>query len=124
VAPYVPIAGPHNIKVDQGATLSFGVIRKDYKKRVLPLTGYTARLQVRTTIDSPTVILELTTENGGLTIDGPRVLIDVFATDTQTGAIPVGKYVYDLEVVSPVEDGSIVERMIKGSFTVSGEVTR
>lgn len=121
---YVPRAGVHNIKVDQGATLSFGVIRKDHKKRLRPLTSYTAKMQVRVEKDSDDVILELSTENGGLIIDGARALVNVYATDSQTRAIAPGKYVYDLEVTAPVGEGSVVERLIEGSFTVSGEVTR
>lgn len=114
-------AGTYPIKVDQGATLYFGLILKNNRKQVRPLTGATARMQVRKTASSPTALLELTTANGGLVIDAPAGMITVNATDSQTGAIADGKYVYDIEVVWP--DGK-VERVLMGSFTVRGEVTR
>lgn len=114
-------AGTYPIKVDQGATLYFGVVLKNNKKQVRPLTGCTARMHVRKSAAAPAIILELTTANGGLILDEPAGLITVNATDAQTGAIPDGKYVYDLEVVWP---DTKVERVLMGSFTVRGEVTR
>jgi hypothetical protein len=117
----IPLAGTHNIKVNQGATLSFGAIRKDHKKRILPMPGYTARMQVRPDAKSSTITLSLTTENGGLTIDAARALVWILVTDEQTSNIPTGKYVYDLELLYPTGE---VERLIAGSFTVDTETTR
>lgn len=111
----IALAGPYNIKAEHGSTLSFGVVRKDHKKRILPMVDFTAVLQVKN--DSGEVLLELTTENGGLEIDGPRALTWVYATDTQIDAIPVGKYVYKLKIIYPTVEAE-KETLIKGSFTV------
>lgn len=85
------------------------------------LTSYTARLQLRSLPSSPEYVLNLTTENGGITITGPTGLIEVHATAAQTEAIDEGPYYYDLEVESTT---GIVTRISQGQAIVSAEVTR
>lgn len=115
------LAGVHNIIADQGATFTYGFVKKDGERRVVPLTGYTARMQIRETTTSPSTLLSLTTENGYIEIDPPQgaVIIRVPAT-VMEGLYP-NKYVYDLEIID--SDG-IVERLVMGSFTIRAEVTR
>jgi hypothetical protein len=84
------------------------------------LTGYTARLQVRSLPSDPDAVLTLTTENGGITITALTGFVAVTATATQTTAIDEGTYVYDIELVN----GSIVTRLAQGQVVVSPEVTR
>lgn len=84
------------------------------------LTGYTARLQVRSLPSSPDAVLTLTTENGGITITALTGFVAVTASATQTTAIDEGTYVYDIELVN----GSIVTRLAQGQVVVSPEVTR
>ena len=84
------------------------------------LTGYTARLQVRSLPSDPDAVLTLTTENGGITITPLTGFVAVTASATQTGAIDEGTYVYDIELVN----GSIVTRLAQGQVVVSPEVTR
>lgn len=84
------------------------------------LTGYTAKLQVRSLPSDPDAVLTLTTENGGITITPLTGFVAVTATATQTGAIDEGTYVYDIELVN----GSIVTRLAQGQVIVSPEVTR
>lgn len=115
------LAGSHNIIVDQGATFSQVFIKKDSKKRVIPLTGFTARMQVRQSYDSPETVLNLTTENDGIIIDETKGMINILVPAATMTNISGGKYVYDLELVDP--DGA-VERLVMGSFTVRAEVTR
>lgn len=115
------IAGTYNIIADQGATFSRAVIKKDSRKRVIPLTDYTARMQVRVSVDSSSAILNMTTENGYITIDEPKGSVFFGVSADEMSGIPAGKYVYDLELVSPI---GVVERLIMGSFTVRAEVTR
>lgn len=93
------------------------------------LDGWSARMQIRETIDSATVVSELTTENGGITID------HVTATDgttvswgytlllsaTATAAISVSSGVYDIELVNSAGE---VGRIQGGSVSFDPEVTR
>lgn len=78
-------------------------------------------MQVRRTPSSDTKTLELTTENGGITLGGAAGTITVTASATAMAAVASGKYRYDLEVVS---SGGVVTRLLEGVFVVSPEVTR
>jgi hypothetical protein len=86
----------------------------------LNITGYTAKMQMRSYPDSATAVLTLTTENGGIAITGATGNISLHATATQTGAINQGPYDYDLEIYQ----GSSVTRVIQGQIDVSAQVTR
>jgi hypothetical protein len=84
------------------------------------LTGYTARMQLRSTLDSSTVIQELTTANGGILIDNTYKTITVVLTATQTAALTFSSAVYSLELVS----GSEVYTFCTGTLTLVKEITR
>jgi tRNA threonylcarbamoyladenosine modification (KEOPS) complex Pcc1 subunit len=75
-------------------------------------------MQVRPTVVSETIIIELTTENGRITLLDNTITLDITADDTE--ALPTGAYKYDLEI----QTGAEVIRLVQGSFTVSPEVTR
>jgi hypothetical protein len=85
------------------------------------LTGCTARLQVRSDIDSPVVLLELTTENGGIELGGVLGTVRRVVTATATAAFAWTAGVYDLEVVFA---NGTVRRLMAGPTSVSKEVTR
>ena len=114
------MAGTHDIVCDQGATFSRVFTWEDSAANPIDLTLYTARMQVRSTVESASTLLSLTTENGGISLGGIAGTITVTATATQTAAIAAGCYVYDLEMVT----GAVVTRLVQGSFTVDAEVTR
>lgn len=84
------------------------------------LTGYNARMQVRTTYDSNDSVLSLTAGTG-ITLGGTAGSILLDASATATAAIEEGQYVYDLELITP---GGYVTRLIEGTFIVDPEVTR
>lgn len=87
----------------------------------IDLTGCTARMQVRAEVGSPTVLLSLTTVNGGITLGGALGTIDLYVSDEDTGAVTWEGGVWDLEIVHP---GGEVTRLAQGSVSVSPEVTR
>lgn len=87
----------------------------------IDLTGATARLQARSKKDSNTVLLDLTTENGGIELGGAAGTIRRFINDADTAAIQWVAGVYDLEIVFP---NNTVRRLMGGDVTVSKEVTR
>lgn len=87
----------------------------------LDLTGYTGRMQVRANQAAQDVLLELTTENGGINITGPTGTIEMRSTAAATAALTFGGGVYDLELTAT--DG-FVTRLAQGAVTVSREVTR
>lgn len=84
------------------------------------LGGYTARMQIRQKVDSPDIILNLTTENGGIEIDNSYKTITIQMTATQTQALTFQTAVYSLELVK----GSEVVPFSGGTLTLVKEVTR
>lgn len=117
-----PPAGLYNIIADQGATFSRSITWKDSAKRAINITGYTARMHVRTVAEAPTTVLELTTENGRISIVGATGQITLTVSASDMSLVASDKYVYDLELVAPVS--GVVNRVIQGNFVVRAEVTR
>ena len=64
------MAQQHRFVCDQGATFSQVITYKNASNQPINLTGYTARMQVRESVESPIVLLNLSTENDGIAIDG------------------------------------------------------
>jgi len=84
------------------------------------LTGYTAALQLRSLPSSPTKVLDLTTENGGISITEAEGKVAIHATAAQTTAIDDGVYYYDCEI----SGSGITTRLVQGQVVVLPEVTR
>jgi hypothetical protein len=114
-------AGIYNIVADQGATFARQLTWKDTAGAPVDLTAYTARMQLRTAIDATgAAVLELTTENNRIVLGGTAGTIDLTVAATAMAAVAASTYVYDLELV----DGSVVTRLVQGTFELRGEVTR
>lgn len=113
------LAGRYDITVEQGSTFNLTLTYKDQRGYVIDLTGYSARMQMRSAVTSNTVAMELTTANGRIAIDPllGKITLQIAAADTATLS---GTGVYDLELVN----GAIVQRILEGSYTISPEVTR
>ena len=112
--------GQYDITIIQGATLSLQLTYQDADGVAINLTGYTARLQARTAVDTSAAFLDLTTENGGITLGGSAGTITISRTAAQTAAMTEQSGVYDLELIT----GSTVSRILAGNIIVSREVTR
>ena len=84
------------------------------------LTGYTGRMQIRSTVAAPTTVLEFTTSNGRMTLGGSAGTIAITVTAADTADLAPGQFVYDLELIN----GGTVTRLLEGRATISGEVTR
>lgn len=113
-------AGIYNFTCEQGATFTRVITATDSAGDEIDLTGYTARMQVRRDIDASSIIIELTTENGRISLGGVtgEVTLTIDADDTSDISRPG---VYDLELES---DGGTVIRLLKGAFNLDSEVTR
>lgn len=110
--------GTYNITAYQGATFNF-VATWTIGATPVDLEGYTARMQVRRTVDATTAILSLTSSSG-ITLGGEAgtIAIEVSAEDMED--VTGGSYVYDLEL----DSGEEVTRLLQGTFTIQPEVTR
>jgi hypothetical protein len=84
------------------------------------LTGYTARMQIRSKLEDLTVLTELTTENNRILIDNTLKTITLTIPANVTAALNFQSAVYSLELVN----GSEVTPFIGGTVSLIKEVTR
>jgi tRNA threonylcarbamoyladenosine modification (KEOPS) complex Pcc1 subunit len=115
-------AGLYTLTIEQGATLSLVLTYRDSSANLVNLTGYTARMALRSTFDATSTILSLTTENSRISLGGSAgtITLTVAAADTAALTAPQSG-VYDLELVS---GSAVVTRLIQGTFNVTPEATR
>lgn len=87
----------------------------------VPITGYSAQMQIRETIDSTTTIAELTSTNGGILINPTEytIIINIPASTTRQFSFPTA--VYSLELTDP---NGVVTTFLTGSMTLVPEITR
>ena len=115
-------AAQYNLVADQGSTFTRIIYYKDPANKPIKFTGYTARMQVRPTEASSTVLLELTTENGGIELGDTDGSIYLYIDDNITAQMSEGIYRYDLEIAAPSAD-LYVYKLLQGNFAVRSEVT-
>ena len=85
------------------------------------LSECTARCQFRQKVTAPTVLLDLTTENGGIVLGGSSGTVELVVLPEQTAGVTWRDAVYDLEIYfGPQEVVSFAE----GSVKLAPEVTR
>ena len=118
-------AGIYRMNCDQGATFErtltiYNPSVEGASATPVDLTGYSARMQVRPETDSSEIMVELTTENGGLTVGGAAGTIEIEIDADVTETFDVDG-VYDLEIYN---NAGKVYRVIRGRFVVEPEVTR
>ena len=117
-----PPAGLYNIIADQGATFSRTITWTDSARNAINVTGYTARMQVRATLESAQTVLELTTGNSKISLGGILGTVTLTVSAADMANVSADKYVYDLELIAPTT--GVVNRLVQGNFVVRGEVTR
>lgn len=119
-----------DLEIWQGKTydmpFTFGRAIKDEEGEIVDtevtnLAGYTARMQLRPSVESETVTIELTTENGRIVIEPAYGLVRIFLTAEETAALPVASYKYDLELITA---SGRVYGPLYGKVKVKAEVTR
>lgn len=123
------LAGTYNITCQQGATFSRFITMKypdpnsppsDPTYLLYDLTGYEARMQVRRTVDSTSVLVSLSTDDGSIVLGGEDGTIEITIAAEDT-ALLTSSGVYDLEIIS---DAGVVSRVLQGEWRLSPEVTR
>lgn len=113
------IPGYFPIAIEQGAT---------YKKRCilgldttpityLDLTGYNLRGDIKVTYGANVPVITSILFN---IVNAQAGTFDIRIPHTVTASIPIGQYVYDIELVEPSGD---VSKFLKGPVYVSPEVT-
>lgn len=109
-------AGKYDFTLEQGSTFSREITVQE-NGAAMNLSGYSSRMQMRSTHDSSSATLSFTASVS----NAATGKIQLSATASQTAAVEEGIYVYDLEI----ESGSgAVTRLMEGKVTVTPEVTR
>lgn len=116
----------HKVKleIDQGATFDKTFTWKTgTRDNAVPvdLTGCKARSHFREEMNSDSVLIGLSTDNGRIVLGGPTGEIRILIHAADTASFNWSSGVYDLEIEFP--NGTVVRRMA-GSVVVSPEVTR
>ena len=113
-------AGKHDILIEQGATFALS-LKLSSNDAPLNLTSYIARMHIRTTFESPETQIELTTENGRISIDNITGIVQLKIAADDTRQLIPDRALYDLELESAEGD---VMRVLQGAVKISPEVTR
>lgn len=113
------LAGKYDITIEAGATFTLSLTYVGEDGAGVDLTGYSARMQLRTSYDAEEPVIELSTTNGRISIDADTSQITMMISSVDTDDLS-GSGVYDFELFN----GSLVERLIEGSYYVMPQVTR
>ena len=124
-------AGRYSFIIEQGSTLNLELQYKDENGVPIDLSNYSGKMQLRSSVDSSIVILELSSslqaDGTGLNFSGSNGStppasgsVGIFISATSSSALDFTEAVYDLEITS----GSIVTRILEGKVKLSKEVTR
>ena len=124
-------AGRYSFTIEQGATTQFEIQYKDNANTPINLSGYGARMQVRSTVDSSTILLTLSSsllaDGTGLNMSGSNGTtpiqsgsIGLYISAATSSNLSFDKAVYDLEI----HTGVTVNRILQGEIKLSKEVTR
>lgn len=115
------LAAKLNLTIKQGATFRKRLVWRDAKKKPINLTGYTAKMQVRSTYGDPQVLFELSTENGGITLGGTTGTVELYVSDETAATFSFDRAVYDLFLYAPNGDAL---PLFEGSVRLVLGVTR
>jgi hypothetical protein len=114
-------SGTYNITTTQGDTFSRVLTWTNNAKVPYNLNGYTAKMQVRTSATSDTVVIELSTSNGYIVLGGSAGTVTLNVPAANMSMVNAGQYVYDLELIS---GGGQKTTIVEGNFKVKAQVTR
>lgn len=106
-----------NIYIDQGANFSNTITVSGADGNALDLTNYTTASQMRKSYASSTAY------NLNATVLSPETngKLRITLTAAQSGTIPAGRYLYDVEITS---NGGTKTRVVEGIAVVTPEITQ
>ena len=113
------MSAKYNLVCDQATTFNFQFSINN-NNVLLNLTGYTGVMTVRPFVGATTTTVVASTANGRMVLGGALGTVTVTLSATTTGAIPAGRYAYDLVLNS----GGTITRYLEGKFIVTGAVTQ
>tara|TARA_R100001163_G_scaffold40264_1_gene30565 strand:- start:559 stop:927 length:369 start_codon:yes stop_codon:yes gene_type:complete len=121
------MATVYNFSATQGSQLSVRLNVKDASGDAINLSGYGARgvVKYRYSSTSSLVDLEPTIVSGTSGTLYASGYVDVYLSGSQTAALPVGDFVYDIEKYPTGASNAegAVDKILAGSFLVYPQVT-
>lgn len=130
-------AGRYSFVIEQGATTNFEIQYKDSNNSPIDLTGYSGRLQIRSTYAQNSGELFLTLSSSlnpdgtGLNFSGSNGTtpptsgsIGIYIASCTSSALTFNEALYDLEIYSGSGDCPYTVRLLEGNVRLSKEVTR
>lgn len=104
-----------NLVIDQGSDFVVDIDLSTADGDVFNLTGYIINSEMRKNYASSTSVAFTTSHNGV----GGRAVLSL--SNAETAEIEPGRYLYDVEIVSPL---GIKTRVVEGIATVTPSMTR
>ena len=114
-------AGTYNIVIEQGVHYVQDILYKDHNDEPISLDGWSGKMQIRKSYNSPDVIFEFSTDNGKMKLNNPTGNIRLEAGFEDTRKLDFDTAVYDIDLTN-IEGVPI--RILQGTVTLSREVTR
>lgn len=111
---------PYDIVIYQGETFALSFEYKDDSGVAVPLTDYEGQMQVREE-SSSSVLLDLNTTDGGISITAASGKVDISITAAQSAALETQNAKYDLLIKSPT---NTITYLLKGDFVATPRITR
>ena len=129
-------AGRYSFVIEQGATTNFEIKYKDSNNSPIDLTGYSGRLQIRSTYAQNSGELYLTlsssinSDGTGLNFSGSNGStpptsgsIGIYIAACTSSALTFNEALYDLELYSGSGDCPYTVRLLEGRVQLSKQVT-
>tara|TARA_Y100001938_G_scaffold148075_1_gene230820 strand:- start:1714 stop:2064 length:351 start_codon:yes stop_codon:yes gene_type:complete len=108
--------------IDQGADVAIELHLVDKNDAVKNITGHTVTAKLKKNYNSDS---SDTTDFTTIISNATNGVTTLSLTNTQTNALKVGRYVYDVELSFVDSSGAtIVERILEGRMQVSPSVTK
>lgn len=119
------MSGRYTFTHDQGATLDRTLTYKTDAGVPIDITGWTARMQIRSRAGGTLYATLATagTVDGTITLGGTAGTIRLLVAAGVTSLWTFRSGYYDLELTNPAIDPALVRRLLHGPFVLSREVT-
>ncbi len=114
------MAAYQELVIEEGADWSDDLLLVDADGAAIDLTGYTARCDIKRSPIDDVALIEMSTANGSITIDGVTGLVRRALTHAETADLTWHTAVHDMIVTSP---NDVVTRICEGPVTYSRRVT-
>jgi hypothetical protein len=112
-----------DICIKKGATFTLPITYKDDDGVPIDLTGYSAKMQIRSSPTSTEVIVDLTTENGGIIIDEENGLVTAYIDSDATAALDaLANGAYDFFIFLP--GATLVYSDLYGAVKITERTTK